>query len=107
MRIARVTGHVTATVKDASLAGHRLLVTDVEDGAGAVLERAVVAVDPLGAGPGELVLLVTGSAARIPAAVSGIGVDAAIIAILDDIKLGGASAVPAKGTSGTGTTRRK
>lgn len=97
MKIARVTGHVTATMKDSQLSGRTLLVTDVEDGAGAVLERAVVAADTVGAGPGDMVLLVTGSAARLPAAVAGIAVDAAIVAVLDEIKIGGASA--AKRTS--------
>jgi ethanolamine utilization protein EutN len=107
MRIARVTGHATATVKDVSLTGARLLVTDVEDGLGNVLEHAVVAVDNLGAGPGDMVLIVTGSAARLPAAVGGIPVDAAIIAIVDDIKIGGASAPSGPGATRTGATRRK
>ncbi|MEJ8570110.1 EutN/CcmL family microcompartment protein [Microbaculum marinum] len=107
MRIARVTGHVTATVKDVSLAAMRLLVTDIEDGLGNVLEHAVVAVDHLGAGPGDMVLVVTGSAARLPATVGGIPVDATIVAIVDDIKIGGASAQSQPGPSRTGATRRK
>ena len=85
MKIARVTGTVTATAKDSKLSGLSLLVTDIEDGKGAVLERAVVAADTCAAGPGDLVLLVTGSAARIPSKVSGVPVDATIIAIIDHI----------------------
>lgn len=109
MRIARVRGHVTATAKDSSLTGGALLVVDIEDGAGVVLDRSVVAADTLGAGPGDMVLIVTGSAARLPAAVGGIAVDASIIAILDDIKIGGTSSTGTSGkdSSRTGATRRK
>lgn len=92
MKIARITGTVTATVKEASLSGTALLLGNVEDEAGAVLEKAVVAADTCGAGPGDLVLLATGSAARLPAKIGGLPVDAAVVAIIDhiDIKAGGA-----------------
>ena len=65
------------------MSGHKLLVCDVIDGAGKVVEPAVVAVDTVGAGVGETVLLVFGSAARLPAATSGIPIDAAVTAIVD------------------------
>ncbi len=87
MRIARVTGTVTASVKDTKLAGHKLLVVDIQDGEGNLLEPSVVAVDSIGAGVGELVLVVSGSAARIPAGISNIAVDATIVAIIDEITL--------------------
>lgn len=87
MKIGRVTGHVTATIKDSQLAGQKLLMVDIEDGAGAVLERAVVAADTCSAGPGDMVLVLTGSAARLPAAVAGLAIDATIVAVLDDIKV--------------------
>ncbi len=87
MRIARVIGTVTASVKDTKLAGHKLLVVDIQDGEGNLLEPSVVAVDSIGAGTGELVLVVIGSAARIPAGVSNIAVDATIVAIIDEITL--------------------
>ena len=45
MRLARVIGTVTATVKQASLTGGTFLVTDVIDGAGNVISPAVIAVD--------------------------------------------------------------
>ncbi|WP_136660470.1 EutN/CcmL family microcompartment protein [Nitratireductor sp. XY-223] len=87
MRIARITGTVTATVKDASLSGTALLLCNVEDGAGAVLEKAVVVADTCGAGAGDLVLLATGSAARLPAKVGGLPVDATVVAIVDHIDI--------------------
>ena len=87
MRIARVTGTVTATVKQSALTGAKLMVTDVIDGAGAVLQPAVVAVDTCGAGVGETVMLAEGSAARLPATLTGQPVDAAIIAVVDQIDI--------------------
>lgn len=88
MQIARVTGSVTATAKDAALTGSKLLVCDRVDGAGKVIEAALVAVDTVGAGAGDTVLLTTGSAARLPGQTTGAPVDAAIIAIIDHVNLG-------------------
>ncbi len=88
MKIARVTGTVTATVKDSQLTGHKLLIVDVENGYGDVEERSIVAIDIVGAGVEELVLLVLGSSARVPRRVSGIAVDAAIVGIIDEISFG-------------------
>lgn len=87
MNLARVTGTVEATAKDAALAGHKLLLCDVVDGAGAVLEAALVAVDTSGAGVGDMVLMTRGSAARIPAAAAGAPVDATIIAVVDNVTM--------------------
>lgn len=87
MRLARVTGTVIATVKQAALTGAKLMVTDVIDGAGAVVQPAVIAVDTCGAGVGETVMLAEGSAARLPAALAGQPVDAAIIAVVDRVDI--------------------
>ncbi|MEM9012560.1 MAG: EutN/CcmL family microcompartment protein [Pseudomonadota bacterium] len=87
MRIARVTGTVTATVKEAELTGKTLLIVDVEDGRGKVLTPALVAVDTCAAGVGDLVLLAEGSAARLPAALAGAPVDAAAVAVIDRVDL--------------------
>ena len=85
MRIAQVIGTVTATAKDPQLAGQRFLLVDVQDEEGKVLEPSVVAIDTIGAGTGERVLIVTGSAARVATNVSGIVTDAAIVGIIDEI----------------------
>lgn len=87
MKIGRVTGTVTATAKNPALVGGKLLVVDVTDGSGKLLEPGVVAVDTVGAGVGDQVLVVTGSAARIPAPVAGLPIDASIIAVVDRITL--------------------
>ena len=88
MKIARITGTVTATAKDATLVGHKLLVCDVVDGKGKVIDPANVAVDTVGAGAGDQVLISTGSAARLPNQTTGAPVDAVIVAIIDTVDLG-------------------
>lgn len=90
MKIARVTGTVTATVKEPSLAGTKLLVVDIE-GSDA-LQRSLVAADTCGAGVGDLVLLTTGSAARLSTGTGTMPVDAAIIAVIDHVELAGPTA---------------
>ena len=95
MKIARVTGLVTATVKESQLSGRKLLVVDIVDGAGKVQEAAVAATDTCGAGPGDMVLVAMGSAARLPGQTSGIATDATIVAIIDEINLGGSTAYSA------------
>ena len=92
MKIARITGTVTATIKDNQLGGVKLLVGDIEDGHGKVLEASIVAADTCAAGPGDMVLVTTGSAARMAAGAGGMPVDAVIIAIIDHLDFNGSSA---------------
>ena len=86
MRIARITGTVTATVKHASLTGIALLLAETEDGNGNIQDTGLVVADTYGAGPGELVLLATGSAARNLAQLAGAPVDAAVAGIIDHVE---------------------
>lgn len=87
MKIARITGTVTATIKNSQLSGIRLLVADIEDGNDDVLEKSLVVSDTCSAGNGDLVLITTGSAARMTGA--GIPVDAAVVAIIDHLEIDG------------------
>ena len=87
MKLARVTGTVTATAKDAQLVGATLLVCDITNGAGKSTITSVVAVDTVGAGVGDEVLITTGSAARMAAGSAGSPVDATIIAVVDQVTL--------------------
>lgn len=87
MKIARITGMVTATVKDPKLSGLTLLVADIEDGTGGIIEKSVVLADACAAGVGDLVLVVSGSAARIPARTGGLPVDMVAAAIVDHIDI--------------------
>ena len=88
MRIARVTGRVSASVKTPELTGRRMLVTDVIDAAGTVLSSSEVVIDACGAGPGDIVLVTTGSAARLASNSSGIPTDATAVAFVDEISIG-------------------
>ncbi len=85
MKLGHVTGTVTATVKDAQLVGSKLLLVDVVDSSGAVLTPAAVAFDTVGAGVGDDVLLVQGTAARLASGTSALPVDLSIIAVVDDV----------------------
>src|SRR5437764_10234023 len=93
MFLARVTGSMVATQKVASMTGHKLLTVEplrVEPqerdrliGTG----RTFVAVDAVGAGQGELVLIVQGSSARLTPETEKLPVDATIIGIVDTVNV--------------------
>ena len=74
MKLGRVSGAVWATKKSPALAGQILL--RVRTG-----NDELIAADLVGAGEGDTVLVLLGTAARQE---SGAVVDAAIVAILDD-----------------------
>ena len=90
MRIARVIGSAVSTVKDPSLVGHKLLVVREADVTDTLIGPAFVAVDVVGAGTGELVLVADGSAARQSRTTSDQPVDAVIMGILDSLEVDGA-----------------
>ena len=84
MRLARVTGAVVATRKDPTLDGAKLLLTQPVDRDGRPEGAAQVAIDSVGAGVGELVLLVLeGRAAGAALGRRAVPVDAAIVGIVD------------------------
>ncbi len=90
MRIARVVGSAVSTVKEASLVGHKLLLVQETDEQNEVTGPVFVAVDAVGAGAGELVLVSEGSAGRHTRSTSDQPVDAVIMGILDSLEVGGA-----------------
>jgi microcompartment protein CcmK/EutM len=91
MFVAKVTGSVVATQKVASMTGHKLLIVepyriDVADRSRMVSTgRTFVAVDTVGAGQDEYVLIVQGSSARLTPETKTLPVDAAIIGIVDTV----------------------
>ncbi len=89
MLIARVIGSAVSTVKDPSLTGHKLLLVREADESGEVVGPVFVAVDGAGAGTGELVLVVRGSAARHGARTHDQPVDALIVGVLDSLDVDG------------------
>ena len=92
MIFARVTGTVVCTLKDEKLVGSKLLLVQPVDLAGASKGSPLVAVDSVGAGEGELVLLVQGSSARQTTRTEGRPVDAVIFAIVDTVEQNGKTA---------------
>jgi len=84
VRIARVMGTVVATQKHDSLVGAKLLVTQPVEFNGHPVGPAYLAIDAVGAGVGDLVLLVLeGRAARSVLESRGAPVDAAVVGIVD------------------------
>ena len=101
MFLARVTGHVVATQKDKTLNGQKLFVVEPlnvkydessDNSKPASLgntNRAIVAIDVVGAGEGQLVLVVQGSSARMTDVTKNMPADAVIIGIVDSATYAG------------------
>ena len=83
MHLARVVGSVVATVKDAALAGHKLLVLQPITPDRAPAGRLVVAADATAAGVGEHVFFVRGREAALPFLPDEPPVDACVVGIVD------------------------
>ena len=81
MQLCRVTGSTVSTVKAPGLAQFKLLNVKPEKGDG----PEFVAVDGVGAGEGDLVLVAVGSAARALPTTRDLPVDATIVAIVDPL----------------------
>ena len=91
MDFARVVGSAVSTIKAESLTGRKLLVLRSADASDNLFGEPFVAVDAVGAGEGEFVLVSRGSAARHTLSTDGTPVDAVIMAILDSVELDGAT----------------
>jgi ethanolamine utilization protein EutN len=98
MFLARVTGNVVASQKDKSLNGQKLVVVEPlnvkydDSGSPATLGntgRAIVAIDVVGAGEGQLVLIVQGSSARMTDVTKNLPADAVIVGIVDEAQYAG------------------
>ena len=83
MLIGKVVGSVVSTRKCEKLIGNKLMIVDVLEHmhSGA---KQLIAIDKIGAGIGEYVLVAQGSAARIGSGMPDSPVDAAIVGIIDD-----------------------
>ncbi len=83
MRIAKVMGVAVSTVKDEQLEGAKLLLVKDADQTGKISGQPYIALDMVGAGEGELVMVVWGSTA---CSAANKPVDAAIVGILDSLR---------------------
>lgn len=95
MFVALVTGSVVATQKTASMTGHKLLVVEPYRLDEASRDRLVptgrtfVAVDTLGAGEGQFVLVTQGSSARLTPETKTLPIDAVVIGLVDSVRVAG------------------
>jgi ethanolamine utilization protein EutN len=89
MFLAKVTGAVVATQKVATMVGHKLLVVEPyrldpqNRGTLITTGRTFVAIDTVGAGQGEFVLITQGSSARLTPETKNLPIDTVIIGIVD------------------------
>jgi ethanolamine utilization protein EutN len=87
MKIGKVVGTAVATEKEPRLEDSKLLLVKNADPSGKVSGDPYIAQDMVGAGAGELVIVVQGSTARIAAGDANKPVDAAIVGILDSLSV--------------------
>lgn len=93
MFVAKVTGAVVSTQKVDSMVGQKLLVVEPyrldPNGRGTLITtgRTFIAVDMLGAGEGEYVLITQGSSARLTPETKNMPIDCVIIGIVDQVRV--------------------
>jgi len=86
MYLAKVTGALVSTTKHASLNGSKLLMVARLDEHYQPTGSAQIAVDTVGAGNGEIVIVTTGSSARMSNSEAHSVIDAAVVGIVDTLK---------------------
>jgi microcompartment protein CcmK/EutM len=95
MFIALVTGSVVATQKTETMTGHKLLVVEPYRLDEKTRDRLVstgrtfIAVDMLGAGEGQFVLVTQGSSARLTPETKSLPIDAVVIGLVDTVRIEG------------------
>ncbi len=80
MIIGKVAGSVVSTRKQENLIGNKFMIVEPVGGG----KNQIIAIDNIGAGIGEYVLVAQGSAARIGCGMPDAPVDAAIVGIVDN-----------------------
>jgi microcompartment protein CcmK/EutM len=91
MFIAKVTGSLVSTQKTATMVGFKLLIVEPyrleakERQSLVSAGRTFVAVDTLGAGEGDFVLITQGSSARLTPETKSLPIDTVIIGIVDQV----------------------
>ncbi len=94
MFIGKVSGSVVSTQKIDTVVGSKLLLikamTVKGDSPGEIADtgRVAVAIDTLGAGEGDLVLVTQGSSARLTESTKKMPTDAVVVGIIDEIQAG-------------------
>lgn len=94
MKIGRVAATVVSTIKHPALDGRRLLVVDLLDLEGAATGKDLIAVDAVGAGAGETVLVLDeGNGARQVLEGPEAPIRAVIVGIIDELMIGTRSVI--------------
>ncbi len=83
MIVGKVVGSIVATRKNENLIGNKFMIVEPYENMKGLTNR-IVAIDNVGAGIGEIVLVAQGSAARIGCGQAEAPIDAAIVGIVDD-----------------------
>lgn len=86
MIVCEVLGTVVATQKDPGFRGAKLLLVQRRDSDGRLSGEVFVATDTVGAGAGEVVLVVTGASARATEQTRDAPTDASIVGIVDSVE---------------------
>jgi ethanolamine utilization protein EutN len=87
MILGRVIGKVVATMKNETLKGQRLLIVQPIDRDGHDKGKAVVALDSVGAGAGEVVYWCRGKEASFPFLPEEVPTETTIVGIVDEINV--------------------
>ena len=89
MKIVKVVGMAVSTEKEPRLEGSTLLLVRDSDATGKESGTPYIALDAVGAGSGELAMIVEGSSARVASGDINKPVDAVIVGILDSLSVDG------------------
>ena len=85
MFLGKVIGNVWATKKYEALSSMKLMFVQPVNAEHEATGEPIIAVDTVGAGPGEIIIFITASEAVIPLPVDFAPVDASIVGIVDTI----------------------
>jgi len=84
LKIGRVVDNVWSTRKDPALVGLKLMIVQLLDKPGNAEGKVIVAVDIIGAGIGENVLVSEGSSSKNMGGLENSPIDATIVGIIDE-----------------------
>lgn len=87
MYLGKVIGTVVSTIKVPSLTGSKFLIVEKINQDLTAKKQTEIAVDTVGAGDGETVIVVGGSSARMAGGDKNLPVDAAIVGIVDTVEV--------------------
>ena len=87
MLLGKVIGSVWATRKYESIKGYKIMLVQPLNSEEEKLGDPIIALDTVGAGPGEIIFYITASEAVIPLDVDMAPVDASIVGIVDTINI--------------------